>query len=150
MLRAPGAAPIADPRQPPVELAPELHELLGDRGDTGHAPIIGRPRGVTSGVDGDTAAMRSLDPDEAYRRAQAGQVRILDLRTSLERRRYGAPPGAVPVSLPRHVARPEGEGAVYLCQHAMRSKLTLRNGAAEVAGGFRAWRKAGLPVEPVE
>ena len=94
--------------------------------------------------------MRSLSPAEAYRRAIAGEVRILDLRTSLERRRYGGPPGAVPVSLPRHVARPEGEGAVYLCQHAMRSKLTLRNGAAEVAGGFRAWRKAGLPVEPVE
>lgn len=94
--------------------------------------------------------MRSLDPEEAYRRAQAGQVRILDLRTSLERRRYGAPSAAVPVSLPRHVARPDGEGAVYLCQHGVRSKLTLRNGAAEVAGGFRAWCEAGLPVEQVE
>jgi rhodanese-related sulfurtransferase len=94
--------------------------------------------------------MRSLAPAEAYRRARGGRIRILDLRTSVERRRYGAPPGALPVSLPRHVAKPEGEGAVYLCQHAVRSKLTLRNGAAEVAGGFRAWREAGLPVERVE
>jgi rhodanese-related sulfurtransferase len=94
--------------------------------------------------------MRSLEPAEAYRLAQAGRIRILDLRTSLERRRYGAPPGADAVSLPRHVARPEGDGAVYLCQHALRSKLALRNGAGEVAGGFRAWREAGLPVEQVE
>lgn len=94
--------------------------------------------------------MRSLDPAEAHRRAEAGEVRILDLRTGAERRRYGAPPAAVAVSLRRHVARPEGEGVVYLCQHAVRSKLTLRNGASEVAGGFRAWREAGLPVERVQ
>ena len=45
---------------------------------------------------------------------------------------------------------PEGPGTVYLCQHAVRSKLTLRWGAAEVAGGFSAWRDAGLPIESVE
>ena len=59
----------------------------------------------------------------------------------------GAPPGAIPVSLARHVLKPEGEGALYLCQHAVRSKLTLRAGAAEVAGGFVAWQRAELPVE---
>jgi rhodanese-related sulfurtransferase len=32
----------------------------------------------------------------------------------------------------------------------VRSKATLRNGAAEVAGGFVAWRRAGLPIENVE
>jgi rhodanese-related sulfurtransferase len=53
----------------------------------------------------------------------------------------------VPVSLARHVLSPEGEGTVYLCEHAVRSKATLRNGAAEVAGGFAAWREAGLPIE---
>jgi rhodanese-related sulfurtransferase len=45
------------------------------------------------------------------------------------------------------MAKPEGPGVIYLCQHAVRSKATLRNGAAEVAGGFAAWRRAGLPVE---
>jgi rhodanese-related sulfurtransferase len=45
---------------------------------------------------------------------------------------------------------PEGPGAIYLCQHAVRSKATLRNGAAEVAGGFVAWQRAGLPIEKVE
>jgi rhodanese-related sulfurtransferase len=54
------------------------------------------------------------------------------------------------VSLARHILRPEGEGTIYLCQHAVRSKATLRNGAAEVAGGFVAWRRARLPIEEVE
>ena len=81
---------------------------------------------------------------------QGGDARLLDLRTAIERRRYGAPPGAIPVSLARHVVKPEGEGAIYLCQRAVRSKATLRNGAAEVAGGFVAWRRAGLPIENVE
>jgi rhodanese-related sulfurtransferase len=78
---------------------------------------------------------------------ERGQARLLDLRTGVERRRYGTPPGAIPVSLTRHLVKPEGEGTIYLCQHAVRSKATLRNGAAEVAGGFVAWERAGLPVE---
>jgi len=91
----------------------------------------------------------SLEPREVWQRMDAGELRLLDLRTRLERRRYGAPPGAVAVSLARHVLSPEGKGVVYLCQHAVRSKATLRNGAAEVAGGFSAWRAAGLPVEKI-
>jgi rhodanese-related sulfurtransferase len=93
------------------------------------------------------AAGRSLDPNEVWEAMQRGDGRLLDLRTALERRRYGAPRGAVPVSLALHVLKPEGQGAVYLCQHAVRSKATLRNGAAEVAGGFVAWRRAGLPID---
>jgi rhodanese-related sulfurtransferase len=90
---------------------------------------------------------RSLEPQEVWALLQRGDARLLDLRTEVERRRYGAPPGALPVSLARHIVNPEGAGAIYLCQHAVRSKLTLRNGAGEVAGGFVAWRRAGLPTE---
>lgn len=90
---------------------------------------------------------RSLSPQEAWAAVERGDAELLDLRTEAERRRFGAPPGARPVSLARHVARPEGTPAVYLCQHAVRSKLTLRRGAAEVEGGFAAWLRAGLPVE---
>ena len=79
-----------------------------------------------------------------------GEARILELRTSLERKRYGAPPGAEHVSLARHALRPEGEGAIYLCQHGVRSKLAGRGGACGVAGGFAAWAAAGLPVEAAE
>jgi len=92
---------------------------------------------------------RSLEPDEAWELMQRGEARLLDLRTEIERRRYGAPPGAIPVSFLGHLLKPEGEDAIYLCQHAVRSKATLRAGAAEVAGGFSAWERAGLPVEPV-
>lgn len=90
---------------------------------------------------------RSLDPQEVWALLQLGHTRLLDLRTAVERRRSGAPPGAIPVSLARHLLKPEGERAIYLCQHGVRSKATLRNGAAEVAGGFVAWRRAGLAVE---
>lgn len=74
---------------------------------------------------------RALEPRQVWDEAQRGELRILDLRTSAERRRYGAPPGAIPVSLARHVLNPAGADTVHLCQHAMRSKLTQRNGAAE-------------------
>jgi rhodanese-related sulfurtransferase len=92
---------------------------------------------------------RALDPEAAWNAVQLGFAEILDLRTELERRRHGAPPGAKPVSLAKHIVSPEGPGAIYLCQHAIRSKATLRRGATEVAGGFAAWREAGLPVEEV-
>jgi len=92
----------------------------------------------------------SLKPEAAWNAVQLGFAQILDLRTEIERRRSGAPPGARPVSLARHVASPEGPGSIYLCQHALRSKLTLRRGAAEVAGGFAGWKQAGLPIEEVD
>ena len=90
---------------------------------------------------------RSLDPHEVWSRLQQGDVELLDLRTAAERRRYGTPPGAKPVPLARHLLRPAGPEAIYLCQHAVRSKATLWRGAAEVAGGFVAWHQAGLPVD---
>ena len=96
------------------------------------------------------ARARSLEPEAAWGAVQLGFAESLDLRTGIERRRHGAPPGARPVSLAKHMASPEGPGAIYLCQHAIRSKATLRRGAAEVAGGFAAWKKAGLPVEEVD
>ena len=97
-----------------------------------------------------TDVPRSLEPEAVWAAVERGEARLLDLRTGGERRRYGAPPGAKPVSLMKHTAAPDGPGAIYLCQHAVRSKVTLRRGAAEVAGGFVAWKKAGLPVEEVD
>lgn len=77
---------------------------------------------------------------------RTGAVRVFDLRTEGERSRYGWPPGAEPVFPPAHALFPDRD-AVYLCQHAVRSKLPAARGAREVAGGFVAWRRAGLPVE---
>jgi rhodanese-related sulfurtransferase len=94
--------------------------------------------------------VRSLDPQAVRAKVEGGEAELLDLRTGAERRRYGAPPGARPVSFLAHVLRPAGPEAVYLCQHAVRSKATRWRGAAEVAGGFVAWKRAGLPVEDVK
>jgi rhodanese-related sulfurtransferase len=93
---------------------------------------------------------RSVDAREVWARLQRGEADLLDLRTAAERRRFGAPPGAKPVSLARHVVRPAAAPAIYLCQHAVRSKATLWRGASEVAGGFVAWEHAGLPVDDVQ
>jgi rhodanese-related sulfurtransferase len=93
------------------------------------------------------ARVRSVSPREAWDAVQRGDARVLDLRSAAERRRYGWPPGAPRVSLARHIAAPGGSETIYLCQHANRSKLTGRHGAAEVAGGWVAWERAGLPIE---
>jgi rhodanese-related sulfurtransferase len=93
---------------------------------------------------------RSLEPKAAWSAVELGFAEILDLRTEFERRRHGAPPGARHVSLVKHVTSPEGPGSIYLCQHALRSKATLRRGASEVAGGFAAWQRDGLPIEEIE
>jgi rhodanese-related sulfurtransferase len=91
--------------------------------------------------------VRSISAQEAWDAVRRGDARLLDLRTELERRRHGWPPGAARVSLTRHVLWPGGADIIYLCQHANRSKLTGRRGAAEVAGGWPAWVTAKLPVE---
>jgi CIC family chloride channel protein len=89
---------------------------------------------------------RSFTAGEAWAAASRGEVAILDLRTGSERHRYGWPPGAPRVSLLRHVFWPGGPSTVYLCQHGIRSRLTLWRGAAQIEGGWLAWREAGLPV----
>lgn len=93
--------------------------------------------------------MRRLSPTQTWRRARAGDLEILDLRTRAERQRHGAPPGARKASLLRHLLWPRSERVAYLCQHANRSKLTGWRGAPEIAGGWSAWTAADLPVEEV-
>ena len=97
-----------------------------------------------------TTPPKSVAPEDVWAAVQRGEAEILDLRTSVERHRYGAPPRARPVSLAKHVASPKGPGSIYLCQHAVRSKATLRRGASEVEGGFVAWKEAGLPIDEVK
>lgn len=90
---------------------------------------------------------RAISPKRAWRAHQTGDAQILDLRTHQERRRYGWPPGASKVALVRHLLWPRRDDAIYLCQHANRSKLTGWRGAPEIQGGWEAWQRADLPVE---
>jgi rhodanese-related sulfurtransferase len=91
--------------------------------------------------------VRSIAPEQAWGQVVRGDAQLLDLRTELERRRYGWPPGVRRVSLAWHIAGPAEANTIYVCQHANRLKLTAWRGAAEVAGGWPAWEAAGLPTE---
>lgn len=93
------------------------------------------------------ARVKAITPHQAWDAVERNEAEILDLRTRAERRRYGWPPGAKRVSLLRHSLVPRKGGAIYLCQHAVRSKVPALRGAPEVAKGFVAWQKAGLPIE---
>ncbi len=90
---------------------------------------------------------RALTVQEAWDAVREGHAQILDLRTRVERRRYGWPPGAKRASLLWHSLFPRRPGVIYLCQHAVRSKVPAARGAPEVKGGFVEWEKAGLPIE---
>jgi rhodanese-related sulfurtransferase len=88
----------------------------------------------------------SISPHEAWDETRVSGHPILDLRSRLERQRFGSPPGSMKVSFLRHSILPK-RNAIYLCQHAVRSKLPASRGGREIDGGFVAWQAAGLPVE---
>lgn len=104
-------------------------------------------------------------PDEA-RAALAGEALLVDIRSESQRAADGVVPGAV--WFPRNVlewrcdpasdARDERIGGlerhlIIMCDEGYQSSLaaaTLQElgfaRATDLAGGFRAWRAAGLPV----
>jgi len=111
--------------------------------------------------------LRRLDPDQAAA-AVAGGAKLVDIRSETQRRRDGVVPGAH--HHPRNVLEwrldPESGHAdpeladpdahiVLMCDAGYQSSLaaaTLQDlgfrRATDLAGGFQAWRAAGLPVEP--
>lgn len=108
-----------------------------------------------------------LEPAAAHAEQQAGAV-LVDIRSDWSREREGVVPGAL--HLPRTVLEwrldPAGEWrsphapaleerVVLLCDHGFSSILAAATlielgftRAADVVGGFEAWRDAGLPVAP--
>jgi rhodanese-related sulfurtransferase len=108
-----------------------------------------------------------LDPAAAYRAVQAGAL-LVDTRPVEQRRRDGEIPGAVVVdrnvlewrldpTSPHRIAEVTGPGqqVIVLCNQGYSSSLAAAvlqrlglAGATDVAGGFEAWRAAGLPVTP--
>ena len=107
-----------------------------------------------------------LTPEDAYSAANHGAV-IIDIRCEEDRRREGLIPAAIHVS--RSVLEwrcdPDSETAdlrladldrrlIVVCSDGYSSSLaaaSLRDlgfrQAGDVIGGFRAWVKAGMPVE---
>ncbi len=108
-----------------------------------------------------------LDPFEAASAIRAGAV-LVDVRSELQRERDGVVPGSV--FFPRNVlewrcdpaspARDErvshlGRQLIVMCDEGYQSSLAAANlrrlgftRATDLAGGFRAWRAAGMPIEP--
>jgi rhodanese-related sulfurtransferase len=108
-----------------------------------------------------------LEPVEAASAVAMGAV-LVDVRSELQRERDGVVPGAV--FFPRNVlewrcdpasaARDErmsdlGRQLIVMCDEGYQSSLAAANlrrlgfaRATDLAGGFQAWRAAGLPVEP--
>lgn len=109
-----------------------------------------------------------LEPAEAAFAVSAGAV-LVDVRSELQRERDGVVPGAVFV--PRNVLEWRCDATsdacdervsdtsrmlIVMCDEGYQSSLAAANlrrlgfaQATDLAGGFQAWRRAGLPVEPV-
>ena len=101
--------------------------------------------------------MRRAGPEVVRQASEAGQVRVLDVRTPAE---HGAGhiPGSVNIplgQLPSRLAELLTDRPVVVqCQGGQRSasaaSLLEAGGHQEVVdleGGFGAWQRAGLPVE---
>jgi rhodanese-related sulfurtransferase len=113
------------------------------------------------------ARLRRVEPAEAAA-ALAGGAVLVDIRSDSDVERDGVVPGAVriarnvlewrcdPASRWRDPAVSDPERRVILmCDEGYQSSLaaaTLQElglpHATDLAGGFRAWRAAGLPVSP--
>jgi rhodanese-related sulfurtransferase len=114
------------------------------------------------------ARLDRLEPAQAQREVAEEDALIVDVRSEHQRQRDGAVPGALHV--PRNVLEwrldPDSGAAdprigglerriVVMCHEGYQSSLAaagLRElgfeRATDLAGGFHAWRAAGLPVEP--
>jgi rhodanese-related sulfurtransferase len=113
------------------------------------------------------AALRveRLSPERALEEASSGAL-VVDIRSCDARRRDGIVPGSLHLPMTvlhwrlepggpwrsPHVA--ERQRVIVLCDHGSSSLLAaalvneLGVDAADVEGGFAAWRERGLPVRP--
>ena len=108
-----------------------------------------------------------LEPSEAASALSEGAI-LIDVRSELQRERDGVVPGSL--FFPRNVlewrcdpacdARDErvadtSRMLIVMCDEGYQSSLAAANlrrlgfeRATDLAGGFQAWRAAGLPVAP--
>jgi rhodanese-related sulfurtransferase len=113
------------------------------------------------------AKLDRVSPEQASEAAAAGAALIVDIRAESQRAKDGTVPGAV--FIPRNVlewradpASPwrderltQGQRLIVMCDEGYQSSLAAAalqdlgsEGATDLDGGFQAWRRAGLPVEP--
>ena len=109
--------------------------------------------------------MERLSPERALAETASGAL-VVDVRSSDSRRRDGVVPGSLhlPLTVLHWRLEPGGrwrsphvadrQRVIVLCDHGSSSLLAaavlleLGLDAADVEGGFAAWRERGLPVRP--
>jgi rhodanese-related sulfurtransferase len=114
------------------------------------------------------SGLERLDPPAAAAALEAGAV-LVDIRSELQRDRDGVVPGTVFFSRnvlewrcdPASPTRDErvcdpAQHLILMCDEGYQSSLAAANlkrlgfdRATDLAGGFRAWREAGLAVDVV-
>jgi rhodanese-related sulfurtransferase len=131
------------------------------------SPAIVPPgsRGIDELLVAARVRLRRLDPHEAQRAHRAGAI-LVDIRPYAQRREFGEIPGALIVERnvlewrfdPRSPARlPMADSydlpVIVYCQEGYTSSLAAAalqelglHRATDLAGGFAAWRTAGLPI----
>ena len=132
--------------------------------------VTGSPKGAARSIDeilGEARArLRRLGPVEA-RAAMASGAVLVDIRSPAQRAAQGVVPGALHIERnvlewrfdPRSPARlPQASyhlRVIVMCVEGYTSSLAAASlqdlgvaGATDLAGGFRAWQRAGLPVVP--
>jgi adenylyltransferase/sulfurtransferase len=98
-----------------------------------------------------------LTPQEAKKRLDSGELKLVDVREGWEFQRDHIP-GASHLPLGQIIARPaevlKESDVVFVCEVGQRSGVAAEMAAAlgltnvnNLDGGMQAWRGAGLPIE---
>jgi rhodanese-related sulfurtransferase len=125
------------------------------------------PTTIDEILEADRARYERLTLDQAHEELASGAV-LVDTRTDPQKRHHGVIPGAMriernvldwridPASPWRDPPFVDHDVRVFvICQEGYSSSLAAASlldlrmtRAADVIGGFDAWRDAGLPIEP--
>ena len=125
--------------------------------------------GIDEILAGARARLRRVDPRETAEAMRRGAI-LIDIRPAAQRAEFGEIPGAVVIERnvlewrldPRSEARlPFADSydldVIVTCQQGYTSSLAAAalldlglSRATDLAGGFAAWRAAGLPVTRAE
>lgn len=142
--------------------------MSGRHGDRPAAGERTRPTGIDALLEQVRRTYERVTPQEAYGAAAAGEALLVDIRYAALRERDGLVPGALVVERNELEWRldplgshrlPEATGhdlrVVVICDEGYASSLAAESlhrlglhRATDLAGGFQAWRAAGLPVTP--
>jgi rhodanese-related sulfurtransferase len=151
--------------QVPGERPPGTGPRPGRAGAAGRWRFQGRPAGAIVALA--RQRLRRLGPAEAFEAVRGGAL-LVDIRPQAQRAAEGVVPGALHVERnvlewrldPASEARlPQATGydqqVIVMCSQGYASSLAAASlqdiglvNATDLAGGFLAWARAGLPCQP--